>query len=372
MSTRRRISTATAITGALTLAIASVAAATPVDLLEEDYSAVTDTTRWYVEADRAFTIIEARISDGVPGADGVQLVNNDAFDGVWAIVFGPRDTDADGDFDMSDTPDYYGAISGLPQYIVDVTTTAEGDVVVQGPVESHFGLDVTVQHRYYAAGDLARVLVTYTNPTAAPITITTGTDSNYGSDSSTLVDADSSGNGVVDLPDRWIVTSEDVVLTNDPVITTAWAGPGAGVTPSDIGWVLPGYLTTDVELTVAPGTSVSLAYFSLLNGWTSPASPPIQPPLQDEVPAEVVEGAEVTAEVVEVVEAAEVEVAAAAAIAADQASAVTAAIAGVGEFGSFSGRLTAGIPSGTRVLNWGTVGGAAPATPVVGAPRFTG
>jgi hypothetical protein len=56
-------------------------------------------------------------------------------------------------------------------------------------------------------------------------------------------------------------------------------------------------------------------------------------------------------------------------MAADPASAVTAAIAGTSEFATFSGRLTAGIPSGTRVLNWGTVGSA---TPVIGAPSFTG
>lgn len=367
MSTRTRLLAASATAGALTLALTSIASATPIDLADTSYGIDIGPTQWTLSVYGALELDEANIYDGAAGAPDTPIVNSDAFDGAWAMWIDGGGTDgktyygASGDIMGGAVVDDLTAQAPPPaqQFIVDVTTTTEGDVVVQGPVEQHSGLDVTVQYRFYADGDLVRVLATYTNPTGAPITVTTGTESNFGSDSGTHLDAESSGDGAVDTSDRWMVTHQDD-NANDPVITSVWAGPGTGVTPSQV--ELAGDdLDTAASITVAPGASVTLAYFSLLNAWTSGAAPS-EPPVDDLSAPEAVAAAFTVAP----------------GVAAAVSAAVANANASTSEFSSFSGRLAAGIPAGTRVLNWGTVGGATPstpatpATPVVGAPRFTG
>lgn len=350
MITPTRLLAASATAGVLTLALTSIAAATPVTVTR-GYNLDVGSTRWSLDFDEGLEIEEGTIFDGAAGAPGTNVVNSDAFDGVLAVWIR----------DGGGTTYYGGAGAHGTPFVADITTTSEGDVVVQGPAESHSGLDVALQYRFYADGDLARALVTLTNPTSAPITVATGTYSNLGSDNDTHLDAESSGNGVVDTSDRWMVTDQAGTANQDPVITTAWAGPDSG-TPLTAITVSPGYVTTEVQVTVDPRATVTLAYFIRLSAWTiaappPPSAPPSAPPSQDQVTTDV---------------------AAAVTIASDKASAVTAAVAGVSELGAFSGRLTAGIPAGTRVLNWGTVGGATPPTPatpaapVVGKPRFTG
>ncbi|MCU1432853.1 MAG: hypothetical protein JWP95_1958 [Actinotalea sp.] len=327
---------------ALTVAVASSASAAPIDAGDNAHYIQTGNTVWCLYDD-PFTIAEAAIYapgatvDAVdpcyPADDGV---NDDAFDDIWGVWVYDAVTDTGADYGLTE----------LDPFIVDQTTDASGDVIVQGPVLNLVGLDVSVQHRYYVAGDLARILVSYTNPTAAAITVDTGTYSNFGSDSSTELLSETSGDSAVTAADRWFVTG-DAADGWDPVITTATSGPGAVQPPTLLEQDFDD-VYTEQSITVAPGETVHLAFFTRVTGYT--------PELDATTNYD--------------------------------AAAAAAVVAGA-EFNTFTGRLTAGIAPSTVVLNWGTVPAvvvppvvtppvvtppapAAPARPVVARPTFTG
>jgi len=350
---QRRILGAAAATAAVSLALATSAIAAPVDIGEDNYEAPVANTIWESAAydSYGFTIEEASIfADTVDPTDpwaGVQ-VNGDAFDGFFEVWVGDEA--------------YGQPTCGVDtcSYVVDVTT-AGGDVIVQAPPQTMSGLQVAVQHRYYANGDLGRALVSYTNPGATAVAVGTGVFSNYGSDDATTLEADFTGDAAVTAADRWIVTGDTGFY--DPVLSTVWWGPQASLPPAE---ALLGDGTGDYYLdeswagfnvTVQPGQTVYLAFFTGIYGWLDAA-----------VASDVV--------------APDGGLAADAVVADSYDNAVVAATAAAAEFNTFSGRLVAGIPAGAPVLNWGTVGGAAPATPVVGgaapatpvvvAPAFTG
>ena len=325
----------------------------PVDIGDDAYEIIKDNTLWTTTSwDDSFAINDAAIFPGpVDPADpwGQSAVNYDAFDGALAI-FVQADEDA--------MQHFYGTRQGS-SYVVDITTN--GDTLVQAPVESMLGLDVSVEQRFYAAGDMARVLATYTNPSDAPITVVTGAFTNYGSDSNTILEADSSGDGNVTADDTWIVTGDGG--WSDPVVTKAWATAGAALQPGFAALNQPffesaGYSAAAFALTVEPGETAHLAYFVKIHGWLDDQVSPTS------TPTAVGEGAEI---------------APAAAIGDSYAAAALAAAADAAEFDAFDGRLVAGLDAGTAVLNWGTVAGATdpadpadPADPVVADPTFTG
>ncbi len=230
--------------------------------------------------------------------------------------------------------------------MVDVTTSG-GDTIVQAPAQTMSGLQVAVQHRYYANGDLGRALVSYTNPGATAVAVGTGVFTDYGPDSWTTLEADFTGDGAVTPADRWIITGDGA--RSDPVVSTVWWGPQATVPPAEelLGDGTGDYDTDEswagFNITVQPGQTVYLAFFVGIYGW-----------LGDVVADDVV--------------APDGGLAADAVVTDTYANAVVAATAAATEFTTFSGRLVAGIPAGAPVLNWG----AAPAVPVVAQPAFTG
>lgn len=204
------------------------------------------------------------------------------------------------------------------------------------------GLDVTVQHRYYATGDLVRVLVSITNPGTEPITARTGTDNGAGSDDQIEFLATSSGDAALTVADDWMVTSDG--YETDPVLSSVWQGAGGAVRADEIGqYGVDGPVDnfyTGAPITVAPGATAYLAYFTKIYGY--------QGALEYE------EGVGATTFV-----------------GADIAAAEAAALAGITEWATLSGRLAVGIPAGASVLNWAPAA-ADPATPVVARPAFTG
>lgn len=342
MLTRRLTGTLGA-AAALTLALGSPALAEPVDLDPWGTDVPVANVVWEIAnwgGDYGYSTTEAAVfAEDVDPADpwAVDPVVGDGLDGMFTVV-------VDGVVYGSSactTP----AGEGEPEcdYTVDISAAGD-DTVVTAPTETMAGLEVAVQQRFYAVGDLSRTLVSFRNPTAAAVTATVEIVSDYGSDWDTTLEGDSSGDEDVSPADRWFVTGDDE--GGDPVVTTAWAGPAATLAPTDafLGAVRQeeGESLVSYELTVAPGATVHLAYFVGVRGWE-----PIEVAPDDGLEATVP-------------------------VAAGYAAAADASVAAAAEFATFGGRLTAGLAAGTQVLNWGTVGGAAPATPVVVAPAFTG
>lgn len=330
-----------AVVAALALAVVaagSTATADPLDIGPEPWI-TTGTTAWQPASwgDVGFTIGEAEVY-GTP-ADGAP-VNDDAFDGQFSITVD-------------------GAAYGLPRcegggpcsYVVERTVDG-GDVLLVAPVEVMSGLEVKVEHRYFAEGALARVLVSYRNPTAAPITVDTAASSDYGSDGVTVVE----GRASVDALDRWVVTGDDE-NGQDPLVTSHFFGTGAALMP--ITNVSAGESEATFTLTVAPGATARLAFFVSLTGHVTDGPPDGPPDGPIDGPVDVVAAGEPTA---------------AAAVLDTYDEAAAAAIAAAGTFSGVSGRAVAGIPAGTVLLNWGTVAGgvAPPATPATGGPAYTG
>jgi hypothetical protein len=350
MSTTRTIA-ATAATVALTFTVGTAGVADPVDVLSNAIYICQDATEWYTgELDNtyfgAFDVQDVTIYDAA-GCSGSYL-QDDGFDDVWAVWLGDTGDPADWE--------YYGDPTGLTEFIVDRSTAGNGDAIVLGPVESHYGLDVQVEQRFYADGDLVRVLATYTNPTGAPITVHTGTDNGYGSDDAINFVATSSGDTTVATGDSWSVLSD--LDETDPVLSNAWQLSGAAWNASSLdvyAWHgTEDNLWTEGELTVPAGDVARLAYFSKVYGYGTTILNQLAPDAPDKAEPMAADG-----------------LAAATYIGTNMAEAEATAVLGVSEYESFSGRLTAGLAVGTFVANWGTVRAAA-ATPVVGAPAYTG
>lgn len=333
----RRLLGALSATAVLTVTVGSAAGAAPVDLSDTEADIPVANVVWEVDnwgGDYGYSITEAStFAADVDPTDPwlVPAVNGDALDGMFTVA-------VDGAFFGSAACVEEGDCS----YTVDVSS-AGADTVVTAPTEVMSGLDVGVQQRFYAVGDFARTLVTFRNPTAAAITVDVDVFSDYGSDDATTIEADSTGDDTVTAADRWFVTGGD----SDPVVTTVWAGPAASLTPvdamlGDVRYTWNDESIVSYQLTVAPGATVYLAYFVGVRGWSEPQIVDASG-LQGTVP-----------------------------IAADYAAAVAASTTATAEFATFGGRLTAGLPAGAQVLNWGIVAAAPPATPVITPPAFTG
>lgn len=340
---QHRILCAAAATAAVSLAVATSAIAAPVDIGDDSYEAPVANTIWDSATyggsgfviDEA-TIFAATVDPTDPWAG--DMVNGHAFDGIYGVwvgdeAYGLPTCGVDGEGETC-------------SYVVDVTTSG-GDTIVQAPPQTMSGLQVAVQHRYYANGDLGRALVSYTNPGATAVAVGTGVRSDYGSDQWTTLEADFTGDGAVTPADRGIVTGDGA--RSDPVVSTVWWGPQASVPPATelLGDGTGDYRTDEswagFNITVQPGQTVYLAFFAGIYGWPH-------------------------ATAVGDVVAPDGGLAADALITDSYTNAVVAATAAATEFSTLSGRLVAGIPAGAPVLHWG----AAAAVPVVAQPAFTG
>ncbi len=338
-----RSAAAAAAAAGLVLACAASASAEPIDLGEAPGFVVGNTV-WDLYPEPPVTVrnvwvYEEGTDPTAPGAEE-HLLNAGSNDMWWAAFIG------------DDGSEYYA-----PGLEFDAATQANGDIVVTGPVEELEGLQVTMQFRFYAAGDLVRVLVTYTNPTTAPITVRTGTESTFLDGDSPAITATSTGDTTVSTADRWLVGHDGG--EGAPVLTMVWQGPDAPLPADEVDEVgTEGFdLETAQDVTFAPGATVHFAYFTAVTGYGSSEEPPGPTPTPSPTSTA---GAQATV------------------VADDLAAAAASAASAASEFNSFSGRLIAGLPAGANVLNWGVVPTAtpgtpaAPATPVVTAPAFTG
>lgn len=150
--------------------------------------------------------------------------------------------------------------------IVDLT----GTTVTAGPVAAS-GLNVTVEYFFSTTAGLARIRPIFQNPTGSPITVTVEVPVNFGSDSGTIYEATSSGDGVVTTADRWVVSSDDGGEFN----TLVWYGPGTpAVTPSSYTTSVfdcsdPDGLGASFSVTIPAGATRSLVFFAGLGAITS-------------------------------------------------------------------------------------------------------
>jgi hypothetical protein len=114
-------------------------------------------------------------------------------------------TSAGGDSDAFD--DAYQVWVGGSVFVAPGTVDLTGTTLTAGPV-SMSGLNVTVQYWFDTASAVARILVTLQNPTGADIATTVQIPVNFGSDSSTVYEATSSGDTSMTTADIWAVTSQ--------------------------------------------------------------------------------------------------------------------------------------------------------------------
>ncbi|GIU98884.1 MAG: hypothetical protein KatS3mg014_0500 [Actinomycetota bacterium] len=157
--------------------------------------------------DEAFT----PVSDGALGADFTQ---SDAFDDGLVVTVQVGSTTKD----LSDRDGFL--------------EVGEDDVLVDGIKVG--GLKLSRTERVLDTSPTLRSLISFRNPTDAPVTAQVWWDSNLGSDGGEAARATASGDTTFDVSDGWVVTSDDATTPGDPVLTFALFGAGARVTPREV------------------------------------------------------------------------------------------------------------------------------------------
>jgi len=175
---------------------------------------------------------------------------DDAYDSAWLLANG------------SDTSTSEPYVAPDP---VDVT-----DATVTGGAQTLGSLQVSTQYKFFQDAARLRVVHTFTNPTAAPITQTFQSLTNLGSDSATTIVGTSSGDLAWTSGDRWLVTRD----TSDPVVSTVTSGPGSTLQPTLVSFTCTTTSSTpgtedDVrsvwEVTVPGGQTRYLVFFAELS-----------------------------------------------------------------------------------------------------------
>lgn len=146
-------------------------------------------------------------SEELPGAGGLAIDDaisidgsSDAYDTAWLTTVGDTFVGTGGIGDLTGS-----TYNGLP---VNIS-----------------GLDVTYQLFFSENTQCNRFVLFMDNNTAGDINESVSIATNFGSDSSTVFDATSSGGMVFSTADRWTVTSDEFPAS-DPVNTTVFYGPG--------------------------------------------------------------------------------------------------------------------------------------------------
>lgn len=186
------------------------AAASPV-VLPQTVNA--GTTSWFV-ADEGSTGGGPFVGGGCPGGPGLTIVDatipshGDPFDNAYQLFID-------------------GTI-----FTVGATVDVTGTTLTAGPA-TFSGLEVRYEMYFSPTVQAARLLATFSNPTASPISATIEVPVNFGSDGGTTVEATSSGDTSYTAADRWLVTSDSG--PGDPVNTTVFYGPGTpNVAPTSV------------------------------------------------------------------------------------------------------------------------------------------
>ncbi|MFO0804296.1 MAG: Calx-beta domain-containing protein [Gemmataceae bacterium] len=141
--------------------------------------------------------------------------------------------------------------------------------------QSISGLNSTAQYYIASSSATARVLLTLSNPTAAPITVPVDYLTNFGSDGATAIQGTSDGDTTFTAADRWLVTDDGP--GGDPANTTVLFGSGTpAITPVGVSSTVFSNAGTQgaratFNVTVDPGQTLSLMFFQKLNDTTANA-----------------------------------------------------------------------------------------------------
>ncbi|MGH8481658.1 MAG: hypothetical protein ACRES8_04275 [Nevskiaceae bacterium] len=128
-----------------------------------------------------------------------------------------------------------------PDGTVDLT-----DNTVTTDTATVSGVDVKVEMAFSMGRiGVVRILYSFTNDTASPVTKSIAIGGNIGSDSSTTAQWSADGDATIETTDGWYISSDNTVVggdtANDPLFTLARFEPGADVIP--VATSIPG--TTD-------------------------------------------------------------------------------------------------------------------------------
>ncbi|HEY1340331.1 MAG TPA: hypothetical protein VGF59_22625 [Bryobacteraceae bacterium] len=191
-----------AVAGVAVLSVAENASAAPATL---PLNITAGGAKWFLSNSTSATGGSGGL--GITDATLLSPSRSDAYDGAFCIIVnGIQFQDPTGTVDLTGT-----------------TLTSNTQVIS--------GLNVSEQYFFDTATPTVRLLVSFQNPTASPISATVLWGNNLGSDNGTTVFTSSSGDTVVTPADRWFI-SWDGNPTGDPVLSFVAFGSGASVTPS--------------------------------------------------------------------------------------------------------------------------------------------
>jgi hypothetical protein len=165
---------------------------------------------------------------------------------------------ADGDGDMYD---YAWGIWVDDVPFAPATFNVNGNQVTAGP-ESLSGLDVSMEYLFSDVIEAGRTLVTFTNSSGSPITVSVDVPANFGSDSSTTIVTTSSGDTSFTIADGWAITWDN----SSEINTSVFQGPNASVMPSSFTETVFDCSSGDglgatFDLTIPAGGTQALMFF---------------------------------------------------------------------------------------------------------------
>jgi hypothetical protein len=139
--------------------------------------------------------------------------------------------------------------------------TVSGNTASSGP-ETLSGLTVSMEYLFSDVIEAGRLIATFANPTASPISVSVDVPINFGSDSSTTIITTASGDTTFTTADGWGMTWD----TSSEINTSVFFGPGATVTPSAVTEQVFGCagsqgLGATFDLTIPAGGTQALMFF---------------------------------------------------------------------------------------------------------------
>lgn len=139
------------------------------------------------------------------------------------------------------------------------------------------GLSVALRYDILTTEATARSYLALTNSTGAAITVPVNYATNLGSDSGTIFLNTSSGDAVVTVADKWIVSADNATTPSDAVNTTVLFSGSPAIVPSSVSTTVfdcastPGVLAT-YSVTVPAGSTVAIANFQRLDATIAAAN----------------------------------------------------------------------------------------------------
>jgi len=132
------------------------------------------------------------------------------------------------------------------------------------------GLNTQLRWDVLATEATARGYLSLANPGGTPVTVTVDYLTNFGSDGGTVIRGSSSGDAVLALGDRWVVSSDGSPTTGDPVNTTVLWGGAPPVQPNAISNTVFSCAGTEgsratYSITIPAGATQALLFFQRLS-----------------------------------------------------------------------------------------------------------